>query len=87
MFCWTYSSLTYKTVVSQLTFYELGYDNVSSKPSIKYSLVIFDDMTFKIWYDENVIPLDTIPHIVKSNKLSLLNEIIEINDGLLEEIV
>ena len=36
------------------------------------------NMTFTIWYAENVIPLDTIPPIVKSNKISLLNEIIEI---------
>ena len=39
-------------------------------------------MTFKIWYGENVILLDTIPHIVKSNKMSLLNEIIEMMDYL-----
>ena len=74
--------LTYKTEVYQITFYELEYDNVSSKPSIKYSLIIFDDMTFKIWYGGNLIPSDTIPHIVKSNKISLLNEIIEIMDYL-----
>ena len=29
------------------------------------NLVFFDDMTFKIWYGENVIALDKIPHIVK----------------------
>ena len=74
--------LTYKTEVYQITFYELENDNVSSKPSIKYSLIIFDDMTFKIWYGGNLIPSDTIPHIVKSNKISLLNEIIEIMDYL-----
>ena len=35
--------------LSRITFYDIGYGTFSSKPFLLYSLVIFDDLDFKIW--------------------------------------
>ena len=58
------TALDYKVEISRITFYEIGYDIFSSKPFLKYSLVIFDDLNFKIWYEDESIPLETVANIV-----------------------
>ena len=40
-----------KIEVSRITFYKITYDTFSSQPFLKHSLVIFDDLNFKIWYE------------------------------------
>ena len=42
------TTLDCKTKISRITFYEIGYETFSSKPFLKYSLVIFDDLNLKI---------------------------------------
>ena len=68
--------------VSRITFYEIGYDTFSSKPFLKYRLVIFDDLNFKNWYRDESLSLKTVGNIVIGRKISLFDQIIEISEYL-----
>ena len=76
------TALDCKIEVSRITFYELGYDNFSSKPFIKYILVIFDDSNFKIWYGDESMSLGTVANIVNGRKTILFDQPIEILEYL-----
>ena len=46
-----------------------------TKPYIKYSFVIFDDLTFKLWYEDVTLDARNYLHIVETNKLSYFSQI------------
>ena len=76
------TTLECKTKISRITFYEIGYDTFSSKPFLKYSLVIFDDLNLKIWHGDESLSLETVGNIVNGRKISLFDQITEILEYL-----
>ena len=75
-------TLDSKVEVSRITFYEIGYDTFSSKPFLKYSLVIFDDLNLKIWYGDEILSLATVANIANGRKISFFDQISEILEYL-----
>ena len=71
------NALDCKIEVSRFTFNDIDYDIFSSKPFLKYSLVIFDNLNFKIWYGDESLSLETVGNIVNGRKISLFDKIIE----------
>ena len=73
------TALECKIKVSRITFYKIGYNTFLFKYSfLKYSLVTFDDLHFKIWYGDESMSLETVANIVSGRKISLFDKIIEI---------
>ena len=52
------------------------------KTFLKYSLVIFDDLNFKIWYGDEGISLETVVNIANGRKISMFDQVIEILEYL-----
>ena len=71
-----------KVEVSRITFYEIGHDTFSSKPFLKYSLAIFDDLNLKIWYGDEILSLATVAKIANGRKISFFDQISEILEYL-----
>ena len=59
---------------SKIVFYGIDYDTFT-KPYIKYSFDIFDDLTFKLWHEDVTLDARNYLHIVETNKLSYFSQI------------
>ena len=70
--------LLYKIEDTQVTFYDIESDVLSSMPVVKFSLVIFSDLTFKIWHKGKVISYDKLSNIIKGKKITLIDDIVNI---------
>ena len=68
----------HKIEASTITFYKAGYDAFYSKSFFKYSLLIFDHSTFKIWNGDEYKSLETVANIVNGRKFNFFHEVIKI---------
>ena len=68
------SPFSYRIDESNIVFYGIDYDTFT-KPYIKYSFVIFDDLTFKLWHEDVTLDARNYLHIVESNKLCYFSQI------------
>ena len=64
----------YKIEASTITFYKVAYDAFSSKPFFKYSSLIFDDSTFKIWSGDENKSLETAANIANGRKFNFFHQ-------------
>ena len=70
-----------KIETSQVVFYELDVRVI--KPSVKYCVIIYEDMTYRIWYYDIMISPETVSEI--GNVLGNNTEIRMILDGIATE--
>ena len=68
------SPFSYRIDESKIVFYGIDYDTFT-KPYIKYSFVIFDDLTFKLWHEDVTLDARNYLHIVETNKLSYFSQV------------
>ena len=62
-----------KIETSQVVFYELDVCNI--KPSVKYCVIIYEDMTYIIWYYDIMISPETASDFVKCSKIQYFSDI------------
>ena len=67
------SPFPYRIDESKIVFYGIDYDTFT-KPYIKYSFVIFDDLTFKLWHEDVTLDARNYLHIVETNNLSFFSD-------------
>ena len=72
----------YKIEASTITFCKVGYDAFYSKSLFKYSSLIFDHSTFKIWNGDEYKSLETIANIVNGRKFYFFHKVIKILEYL-----
>ena len=58
---------------SQVVFYELDVRDI--KPSVKYCVIIYEDMTYRIWYYDIMISPETVSDFVKCSKIQYFSDI------------
>ena len=62
-----------KIEISQVVFYELDVRDI--KPSVKYCVIIYEDMTYRIWYYDIMISPETVSDFVKCSKIQYFSDI------------
>ena len=62
-----------KIETSQVVFYELDVRDI--KPSVKYCVIIYEDMNYRIWYYDIMISPETVSDFVKCSKIQYFSDI------------
>ena len=65
-----------KIETSQVVFYELDVRDI--KPSVKYCVIIYEDMIYRIWFYDIVISPETVSDFVKCSKIQYFSDITHI---------
>ena len=66
-------SSSMKNASSQVVFYELDVGDI--KPSVKYSIIISEYMTYKLWYYDIMISPETVSDFMKPSEIQYFSDI------------
>ena len=71
---------------NKITICGISVDN-EGLPKVKYTLLINQDLKFKVWHDEKNVPSRRYEHILKGKAFSYFNEIIQVIEYLQDIII